>query len=108
MLKTRFDKSRAELRHNGTVYALQTFSREETSSDLSNGWAFLKKGMKIEPHYHPEKEIYVFISGRGYMWIEREKANVKKGDAIYVPPNLVHTAENEEDKDLEFIWIKFH
>jgi mannose-6-phosphate isomerase-like protein (cupin superfamily) len=108
MLKKRFDKSKAELRHNGTVYALQTFSREEIASDISNGWAFLKKGMKIEPHRHPEKEIYIFISGKGYMWIGKEKTNVKRGDAVYIPPNYVHTARNDENKDLEFIWIKFH
>ncbi|MEM2851102.1 MAG: cupin domain-containing protein [Candidatus Bathyarchaeia archaeon] len=47
--------------------------------------------MKIEPHSHPEKEIYIFINGEGNMWIGKEKRNVRKWDAVYIPPNYIYT-----------------
>lgn len=108
MLKKSFDKARAEPRHNRTVFSVDMFSHKEVDSDLGSGWGFLKAGMKIEPHKHPVKEIYVFTNGKGSMQVGADIVSVQKGDAVYIPPNAMHTAWNSEEDDLEFVFIVFN
>lgn len=107
MLKKRFDKAYAEPRHNHTVLSVDMFSHKEVESDLGSGWGFLKAGMKIEPHKHPVKEIYVFTQGKGFMQVGTDVVPVQKGDAVYIPPNAIHTAWNSGEDDLEFVFIVF-
>lgn len=107
VLKKRFDKSVARLSHKETVYSAIMFATEETGSDLSSSWAFLKRGMKIVPHRHPAKEIYFFVKGEGFIQIEQERSLVKAGEAVYIPPNVIHETWNEKEEDLEFICISF-
>ena len=108
MLKRRFDKCGAKLGHSGEVYGTRMFTGEQVGSNLDEVvWAFLKKGMKINPHKHPEKEIYLFINGKGFMEIDGEKFPVEKGEAAYIQRNAVHAIWNNEEEDLEFVLIKF-
>ena len=107
MLKKSFIKKDAEPRHNNTVFAADMFSHEDVGSDIGSGWGFLKKGMKIESHKHPVKEIYIIIQGKGFMKVGSNSLTVQKGDAIYIPSNDMHTAWNNENEDLEFIYFVF-
>lgn len=107
MLKKRFDKAYAEPRHNRTVLSVDMFSHKEVDSDLGSGWGFLKAEMKIEPHKHPVKEMYVFTQGKGFMQVGTDVVPVQKGDAVYIPPNAMHTAWNSGEDDLEFVFIVF-
>ncbi|HJN58274.1 MAG TPA: cupin domain-containing protein, partial [Nitrososphaerales archaeon] len=74
---------------------------------IGSGWGFLKKGMKIEPHKHSVKEIYIIIGGKGFMKVANNTVTIQKGDAIYIPSNDIHTAWNKANEDLEFIYIAF-
>ena len=107
VLKKKFDKSVAQLRHKGTVYAVVMFTPEETGSDLVGSWAFLKKAMRTTPHKHPAKEIYFFTKGQGFVQIGQKRSSVKAGDAVYIPPNTLHHAENDGEDNLEYICISF-
>lgn len=68
-------------------------------------WGFLKKEMKILSHKHPQKEIYLFTAGKGFMQIDNRVFEVGKGDAIYISPNSVHSVWNNNEEDLEFILL---
>lgn len=107
MLKKTFEKAKAQLRHQGTVYSVVMFAPEETGSDLVSSWAFLKKMMKSAPHKHSAKEIYFFTKGEGFVQIGQKKASVKAGDAVYIPSNTLHHAENDGEDELEYICISF-
>ena len=104
MLKKKFDKAKALPMHGG--YATPPFSPEEINvSSMISAWYFLKKGMQIEPHKSPVKHIFYFIRGKGVMQVGQEKFSVEEYDAVFVPKNVLHTVQNKEDQDLEFIWI---
>lgn len=108
VLRRKFEKNRTGLGHNGQLYGMQVFTWTQLGSLDEIIWGFLKKGMKIHPHKHQQKEIYLFVGGRGFMQINDRIFKVEKGDAIYVSPNLIHSVwNNEEEEDLEFILLIF-
>ena len=47
-------------------------------------------------HRLKTSEVYYILKGRGIMYIDDESAEVKKGQAVYIPPN-----SNKELKILE-------
>tara|TARA_B100001971_G_C18191896_1_gene539142 strand:+ start:335 stop:733 length:399 start_codon:yes stop_codon:yes gene_type:complete len=105
--KKRFDKSKAQLSHKGTVFSTIMFTPEELNSGLTSTWAFLTQGMRITPHKHSTKEIHFFIKGTGFIQLGKTCYSVKEGDAIYIPPNTFHETWNEKETELEFICISF-
>lgn len=105
MLKT-FDKKKAGYGCKGTLLGTHIFTEEMKGYLDELVWGFLKKGMKIYPHKHPQKEVYIFIRGKGIMQINDEKMSVKEGVVIFIPPNAMHTAWNDNEEDLEFILVR--
>ena len=105
MLKT-FDKKKAGYGCKGTLLGTHIFTEEMEGYLDELVWGFLKKGMKIYPHKHPQKEVYIFIRGKGIMQINDEKMSVKEGVVIFIPPNAMHTAWNDNEEDLEFILVR--
>jgi mannose-6-phosphate isomerase-like protein (cupin superfamily) len=106
MQKKTLEKGKAELGCRGTLFGEHMFTNEMEGYLDEVVWGFLKKGMKVYPHKHPEKEVYIFVSGQGFMQVEQEETAVKKGDVIYIEPNSMHTAWNNEETDLEFILLR--
>ena len=78
MLKKSFTKKESEPRHNNTVFALDMFNHKDLGSDIGSGWGFLKKGMKIEPHKHSVKEIYIIIGGKGFMKVANNTVTIQR------------------------------
>jgi mannose-6-phosphate isomerase-like protein (cupin superfamily) len=105
MLK-RFDKSKADLFCQGTIFGAHVFTSEMEGYLDELVWGFLKKGMKVFPHKHPQKEVYLFLKGRGIMQVNDEKTPVMEGDVVFIPPNSMHTAWNDSEEDLEFILVR--
>jgi len=105
MLKT-FDKNKAGLGCKGTILGTHVFTKEMEGYLDELVWGFLKKGMKVFPHKHPQKEVYIFIKGKGTMQINDEKMPIKERDVIFIPPNAIHTAWNDNAEDLEFILVR--
>nr|WP_319373583.1 cupin domain-containing protein [uncultured Methanobacterium sp.] len=50
-------------------------------------------------------EIYYIIKGKGKMHIDHESADVKPGDAIYIPPESVQWIKNTGKSSLEFLCV---
>lgn len=106
MLKKTFEKKKAGLGCNDSIFGLHMFTKEMKGYLDEVVWGFLKKGMKVYPHKHPDREVYIFVNGRGIMKVDEEEFLVAKGDAVYIEPNSLHTTWNNEDTDLEFILLR--
>ncbi len=66
-------------------------------------------GGKTAPHYHPlSEEIYFILAGEGVIQM-REPAgkwqtkNVKPGDAIAIPPGMIHAISNHSAEPLRLL-----
>ncbi|HML03522.1 MAG TPA: cupin domain-containing protein [Candidatus Bathyarchaeia archaeon] len=105
MIKT-FDKAKAGPGCNGTILGTNIFTGEMEGFLDEVVWGFLKKGMKVYPHKHPQKELYIFVRGRGTMQVDGKKKPVGERDVVFIPPNSMHTAWNDEEEDLEFILVR--
>jgi len=105
VLKT-FDKEKAGRGCNGSIFGTQFFTDNMEGYLDELVWGYLKRGMKVYPHKHPQKEVYIFVRGKGTMQVNDEKMPVKERDVVFIPPNSVHTAWNDDDEDLEFILVR--
>ena len=86
----RFTKERAQAAHNGTILA-SAFVPEGMRAPFGSAWGYMEPGKAMESHRHPTQEIYVVISGRGVVTVDREQADVRPGDVIDIPPDANHT-----------------
>jgi mannose-6-phosphate isomerase-like protein (cupin superfamily) len=106
MLRQHLEKEKCNRLCNGTIYGEELFLKHIQGQLDEFVWGFLKINMKVYPHKHPQKEVYLFLKGKGTMQIEDEKFIVTKGDAVYIEPNALHTVWNKDSEDLEFIIIR--
>jgi len=66
--------------------------------------ARLPPGAKTTAHYHPKtEEIYYLLVGTGEMRIGEEIRQVGPGDAIAIPPGVVHQIVNNGAELLQFL-----
>lgn|SRR5487761_1333839 len=66
--------------------------------------ARLPPGAGTTPHYHPKtEEIYYILEGTALMRIGDETRQVGPGDAIAIPPGLVHQITNTGQEVLRFL-----
>jgi len=105
VIKT-FDKAEAGPGCRGTILGTNIFTGEMEGFLDELVWGFLKKGMKVYPHMHPQKELYVFVRGKGTMQLDGKEMSVKERDVVFIPPNRMHTAWNDDEEDLEFILVR--
>jgi mannose-6-phosphate isomerase-like protein (cupin superfamily) len=78
--------------------------RNSTIRMQSLAEARLPPGGSTAPHYHPQtEEIYYLLEGVGRMQIGDEARDVVPGDAIAIPPGVVHTIKNIGTTTLKFL-----
>lgn len=77
--------------------------RDNVKINHSIAHAMVKPGNTSAPHKLKNAEIYFILDGQGKMFIDEESADVKKGDAIYIPPQAVQYIKNTGDSNLCFI-----
>jgi mannose-6-phosphate isomerase-like protein (cupin superfamily) len=66
--------------------------------------ARLQPGGQTAPHYHRvTEEIYYITSGTGEMKLGDAVRQVGRGDAIAIPPGLIHTIVNNGNEPLIFL-----
>jgi mannose-6-phosphate isomerase-like protein (cupin superfamily) len=66
--------------------------------------ARLPVGGVTTPHYHPKtEEIYYVLEGRGLMQVGDDAEAVGPGDAIAIPPKVVHRITNTGECVLRFL-----
>jgi mannose-6-phosphate isomerase-like protein (cupin superfamily) len=79
--------------------------KDDTAIRYSLAHAKVEPGEKSVPHKLKNTELYYIMQGEGVMHIDKETAEVKENDAVYIPPNAVQYIENTGEKDLVFLAI---
>jgi quercetin dioxygenase-like cupin family protein len=83
--------------HNGTV-PVWYLVRPREMRELTEGGSLelvnefeVAGGGYVYPHSHPTHEFYYVTSGRGVMTIGDEEREIRQGDLVYIPPDVVHS-----------------
>lgn len=68
--------------------------------------------VEVEPgnghpfHHHPEMEEIIYVlDGRVEQWVERERRELGPGEAVHVPPGIVHATFNSGDEPVRFLAV---
>jgi len=89
---------------HGDTALYQTFWQgDEKPDDIKSFRNFaritVKPGGTNKVHTHNDVEqIYIILQGKGTVEVGEEKAQVKAGDAIYLPAKIPHGFFNTSDK----------
>ena len=68
--------------------------------------AQLDPGAAHKFHFHPKmEEILYILSGTAEQWVEREKKILGPGDALFLPPGVIHGTYNIGKDKLDFLAI---
>ena len=80
---------------------------EDVLKRLGGFWqTTVPPGKRLDPHQHEKHEqIYYLIEGSGLLRVGEEIRRVRKGDAIYIPPNTIHGFENDSEKPCTIIMV---
>ncbi len=102
------DTARAIANMNGGKGSVK-FRRALGPSVFYTNWAYVDfysapPGASIGAHVHKGvEEVYLVIKGEGTVKVNDETAPLKKGDAVPIKVNDVHSFENTGTGDLEFV-----
>ncbi|QDA31175.1 cupin domain-containing protein [Thermococcus indicus] len=66
----------------------------------------LKPGESLKRHTTPVDAFLYVLKGRGIVEVGDERAEVKKGTAVYLPKEVPHAVSNEGSLDMAFLVIK--
>ncbi len=90
---------------NSPLKELFNPNKDELKLNYSLALAIVKPGQSTKKHALKSSEVYFILKGGGLMSIDQEQAQVKEGQAIYIPPNAEQYIKNTGQEDLEFICI---
>ena len=76
------------------------FGRLITGEQIEVGVLRYKAGKGAEMHSHPHEQIIIVLSGKLRMTLDGEVAEVGKGQAVHIPPNVPHSAAVLEDAEV--------
>ena len=89
--------------HNGTVPVWWLVNPREMFEITKGGYLELANefevagGSAVFPHTHPTHEFYYVLSGRGIMTVGDETSEIRQGDLVYIPPDMVHSLKPVSD-----------
>lgn len=49
-----------------------------------------RTGAGVEPHYHDADEFWLFLSGRGEVWLDGQSSPITPNTLVYTPMGVVH------------------
>jgi len=77
--------------------------------DLKVGYslahAVVRPGKITAPHRLKVSEVYYVLAGEGIMYVDYEEAEVREGQAVYIPPRSTQKIRNVGEEDLVFLCI---
>jgi len=89
-----------------TVCELLHPEREGLNLPYSLAFACLAPGTASLPHMlRGISEVYYILKGEGRMHVEDESADIRAGQAIYIPPGSRQLIQNSGTEDLKFLCI---
>ncbi|MCL2569459.1 MAG: cupin domain-containing protein [Oscillospiraceae bacterium] len=75
-------------------------------SEASLMYSSRPAGYHSKPHYHESEQISIALSGELYFYTDTQAYKMKEGDALRVPPYVVHWAHNKGD--VPFVQVTVH
>jgi quercetin dioxygenase-like cupin family protein len=91
------------IEHNGTVPVWWLVNPREMYEITKGGYFELANefevagGSAVFPHTHPTHEFYYVLSGRGIMTVGDDTSEIRQGDLVYIPPDMVHSLKPISD-----------
>jgi mannose-6-phosphate isomerase-like protein (cupin superfamily) len=67
--------------------------------------ARVKPGERTLSHRLKTSEVYYIVQGKGEMHVDDEIDEVRRGQAVYIPPGAIQMIRNIGDEDLVFLCI---
>lgn len=94
-----------KLPEEGESY-FQILGTDQTFS-MRSGLVTLKKGQSVGEHTTSgNEEMLIILCGKGEVEIKNEiKYSIEKGRIAYVPPHTIHNVLNNDDENLQYIYI---
>ena len=69
-------------------------------------WALLPVGRSFSAHYHEDmQEVFIIIRGRAEITVDKEKTELREGDAIVIPVRGIHKMENIGEENVEYVVV---
>ncbi len=62
-------------------------------------------GGQVPWHNHPNEEVYFVIEGRGEICVGAELAELRAGQAVYIPGDVYHQISNIGEGTLRMIYV---
>ena len=102
-MKIRLNDKDSEIVKDNETY---TLIDNTTLNNLVVSKTILHVGKNTTGHKHPgQEEIYHFISGEGYMELDKEILTVRPGSIILIPDGAFHKVFNTGLEDLVFVCV---
>ncbi len=103
LLRKKFDPMHAYHSHEGTILASDV-TPEGFSVPFQHAYGYLLNSGAMAGHAHPTDEIYLVLSGSGYVILGGKNRAVSAGDVVAIPPNTWHTMLCTEKDEAPFLW----
>ncbi|XRP97739.1 cupin domain-containing protein [Methanocaldococcus sp. 16A] len=108
IIKSEYDKIKPYVTKDGSIIRELMHPNAHGNVKQSLAEAIVPVGSKTLLHkHHKSEEIYYILEGKGLMTLGDEKFEVKKGDAICIPPKTPHKIENIGDVPLKILCCSF-
>jgi quercetin dioxygenase-like cupin family protein len=72
-------------------------------SRMAVTWVDVAPQAEQHAHRHEPEQVYVIIAGIGRMHVDGEERDVRKGDVVFIPPNVEHGIGNISDTTLSYV-----
>ena len=102
-MKIRLNDKDSEIVKDNEIY---TLIDNTTLNNLVISKTILHIGKNTTGHKHPgQEEVYHFISGEGYMELDKETLTVRPGSIVLIPDGAFHKVFNTGLEDLVFVCV---
>ncbi|MBQ2747896.1 MAG: cupin domain-containing protein [Firmicutes bacterium] len=78
---------------------------DPTNHDVALGRTEMTPGCQSDVRGHEEGELFYCIRGKGTVEIEGVDYELSEGEAVYVPPFVVHTLKSDKGENFDLIWF---
>lgn len=101
-VRSRDDATPFTTADGSTIRVLLDAESGTANQSLAEAW--LEPGQATERHYHAAaEELYVLLDGAGEMEVDGDRARVRAGDAILIPPGAWHQIRASSGAPLRFL-----
>lgn len=102
----RFNPEQATTAHEGTILADHVLP-QGMKAPFTHLYGCLSNGHTMAGHAHAADEIYLVLSGSGYVTVGGKNHAVKAGDTVAIPHDVWHTMMCTDQDEAPFLWAAF-